>query len=124
MVKKHFVGVVLAVAAFTAPLTVAVPATANPAPAACTSPCWGPNDPGYSFTVSGKTSPLRSGPNADCGVRLNVPANTEFSIDCRYSNSAGNLWYHGDVYSSGRTYTGWMYSGNLGRIYESNYAWC
>ncbi|WP_051845694.1 hypothetical protein [Streptomyces globisporus] len=122
--KKLLAVAALAVAAFAAPLTVAIPTTANAATAACTSPSWGPNDPGYSFTASGKTSPLRTGPNADCGVRLNVPANTEFSIDCRYTNSAGNLWYHGDVYVSGRAYAGWMYSGNLGGIYESNYAWC
>lgn len=122
--KKLLAGAALAVAALATPLTVALPTTANAATAACTSPGWGPNDPGYSFTVSGRTSPLRTGPNADCGVRLNVPANTEFSIDCRYTNGANNLWYRGDVYVSGRTYSGWMYSGNLGGIYESNYAWC
>ncbi|MGW2017067.1 SH3 domain-containing protein [Streptomyces sp. NPDC001927] len=122
--KKRLAGAALAAALLATPLAVAAPTTASAAPAACTSPSWGPYDPGYSFTVGGKTSPLRSGPNADCGTRLTVPANTEFSIDCQYENSAGNLWYHGDVYVSGRTVTGWMYSGNLGSVYESNYAWC
>ncbi|MFC9607517.1 hypothetical protein ACFTTN_29195 [Streptomyces niveus] len=122
--KNRLAAAVLAVAAVAAPLAVVAPTTASAAVAACTSPGWGPNDPGYSFTVGGSTSPLRTGPNSGCGVRKNVPANTEFSIDCRYVNGAGNVWYHGDVYTSGTTYVGWMYSGNLGGIYESNYASC
>lgn len=121
--KNRLATVVLTVVAVAAPLAVVAP-TASAATAACTSPAWGPNDPGYSFTVSGTTSPLRTGPNAGCGVRKNVPANTEFSIDCAYVNSANNLWYHGDVYTSGTTYEGWMYSDNLSGIYESNYASC
>ncbi|MFF5703620.1 SH3 domain-containing protein [Streptomyces sp. NPDC012794] len=122
--KKRLAGAVLAVAAFTAPLAVVAPTTASASAAACSSPGWGPYDSGYSFTVAGKSSPLRSGPNADCGVRAYVPAGTEFSIDCRYVNGAGNLWYHGDVYTGGRSYSGWMYAGNLGSVYDSNDASC
>ncbi|WP_374777562.1 hypothetical protein OG756_37070 [Streptomyces sp. NBC_01310] len=89
--KNRLAGAVLAVAALAAPLAVVAPTTAGAAAAACSSPGWGPYDPGYSYTVGGKTSPLRTGPNADCGVRKNVPASTEFSIDCQYVNGSGNV---------------------------------
>ncbi len=97
--NKRLAGAVLAVAALAAPLAVVAPTIANAAAAACTSPGWGPYDPGYSYTVSGKTSPLRTGPNADCGVRKNVPAST-------------------------LTYWQSMLNSNLGGIHGSNYAWC
>ncbi|MEU4469804.1 hypothetical protein [Micromonospora sp. NPDC023888] len=106
----------------------AAPATAQPAgsvvsAAACHSEAWTPSDPGYAYTVSGKSSPLRTGPYSGCSS-YSVPGNTEFSIDCRLYNDVGNVWYHGDVYVNGQYRSGWMFAGNLGPVYQSNYAYC
>ncbi|GAA2184117.1 hypothetical protein GCM10009848_08210 [Micromonospora lupini] len=106
------------------PVTAQAAESSVTSAAACHSEAWGPYDGGYAFTVSGKKSPLRpAGPYSECGIYY-VPANTEFSIDCRLYNDVGNLWYHGDVYVNGAYHTGWMFAGNLSLPYESNYAWC
>ncbi|MEV7856811.1 hypothetical protein [Streptomyces sp. NPDC088183] len=107
------------------PLAVAVPASAAaPVAAACSSPSWVPWDSGYAFSVGGKTSPLRTGPYSGCGTRVTLPANTELDIDCRIYNTVPNLWYHVSAYVNGSRYEGWIYSANVGAIYESNDQWC
>lgn len=107
-------------------LAAPAPATAAAAAAAaCAYPGWGPYDTGHSYTVSGKTSPLRYGPYAGCDTKKTLPAGTEVDIDCYYYNpGSGHLWYHVDAFASGGWYSGWIYSGNLGLVYESNQRPC
>ncbi|MCZ7374325.1 hypothetical protein [Micromonospora sp. WMMC250] len=105
-----------------APATAQVAGAATSA-AACSAEDWGPYDWGYAYTVSGKSSPLRTGPYSGCSS-YSVPANTEFSIDCRLYNDAGNLWYHGEAYVNGQYRSGWMFSGNLTFPSGSNFEFC
>jgi hypothetical protein len=94
-----------------------------PTSLACYYQPWRPWDGGYATLVTGKSIPIRTGPYADCSATY-VPGGSEFSLDCKDYNNLGNLWYHGDVWYNGRAISGWVYSGNINRIYESNGAWC
>ncbi|MEU2264951.1 hypothetical protein ABZ568_00555 [Streptomyces olindensis] len=103
-------------------LTVAAPAagavtTGTTGAAVCTNPSVRYGEPGYGFTVDWKTSPLRTGPNADCGVRKTLPAGTYFDIECSYHNGS-NWWYYGVAHGQGGTWSGWLYSGNIGDLYD------
>ncbi|MER6631519.1 hypothetical protein ABT301_25420 [Streptomyces sp. NPDC000987] len=105
--------------------TPAQAATTGPANSlACYSESWRPYDGGYATLVTGKNIPIRAtGPYADCAPTY-VPGGTEFSLDCKDYNDLGNLWYHGSAWYNGREISGWVYSGNIQKIYESNGAWC
>ncbi|BDT39490.1 SH3 domain-containing protein [Streptomyces yaizuensis] len=103
-------------------LTVAVPAAGAAQPgttgtAVCTNPAPDFGDPGYGYTVSGRTSPLRTGPNAGCGVRKTLSANTYFEIECSHHNGS-NWWYYGVAHGQGGPWYGWLYSGNIGDLYD------
>ncbi|WP_181794327.1 hypothetical protein [Streptomyces sp. WELS2] len=90
---------------------------------ACKGQSWNPADGGYATLVSGKMIPVRSGPYAECSF-TNVPAGSEFSLDCKDYNDLNNLWYHGYGYANGREVPGWVYSNNIATIHDSNGAWC
>ncbi len=122
--RRQFLRGAIAAAVLTTTAVIAPNATAaTESSAACSTQRWRPWDGGFATLTSGGSIPVRSGPYADCNPTY-VPGGSELSLDCRDYNSVGNLWYHGDVYYNGRWVTGWVYSGNIARIYESNGAWC
>lgn len=121
---KNLLAGVLSAAALGATLVMAPSAAASTAGAlACHGEFSTPADGGFATLVSGKMIPVRSGPYADCSF-TNVPAGSELSLDCKDFNDVDNLWYHGSVWANGRDVTGWVYSANIAKIYESNGAWC
>ncbi len=60
---------------------------------------------------------IQSGPAA--GVRPGDEASAAQAQDVEH------LWYHVTAYPPGRgSYDGWIYSANVGAIYDSTGAWC
>ena len=103
----------LAVGAATLPLVIAglAIATAGPAEAVtCTHPAWSDKDPG-SGTGNSSSTPVRTGPSAECGVVATVGTDVALLYHCYVTNSAGNTWTH--VRIGGYNINGWVYDGNL-----------
>ncbi|HEX8766998.1 MAG TPA: hypothetical protein VF714_01435 [Jatrophihabitans sp.] len=104
----------LAVGAATLPLVIAglVVATAGPADAVtCTHPAWTDYDKSNWGTGNSSSTPVRTGPSAECGVIATVGTNVVLWYHCYVVNSAGNTWTNLRI--DGTNISGWVYDGNL-----------
>jgi hypothetical protein len=85
---------------------VSTPASATPtgADAASADVCsWFPDGPrGPSVMVTSDQAATHSGPAAVCAVGDHLAFGTFVKVECKYSNSSGNLWYYTD--------RSWIYS--------------
>jgi hypothetical protein len=104
----------LAVGAATLPLVIGglAIATAGPADAlTCTHPAWSDSDKSGSGRVTANSTPMRTGPEASCGVVAWVNTSATLWYHCYVFNSAGNTWTN--VRIDGTNLIGWIYDGNL-----------
>lgn len=100
---------VLAVPLVAAGLVIAGTGTA--AAETCTHPAWSDKDNGGSGTGNSSSTPIRTGPEAVCGVVATVGTAVVLYYHCYVVNSAGNTWTN--VRISGTNIDGWVYDGNL-----------
>ena len=104
----------LAVSAATFPLLIGglAVATAGPADAVtCTHPAWSDKDKGGWGTGNSSSTPVRTGPSAECAVTAYVGTSVVLWYHCYVFNSAGNTWTN--VRIEGTNINGWVYDGNL-----------
>ncbi|MFE4970173.1 hypothetical protein [Streptomyces sp. NPDC056660] len=122
--KRRFLMGAIAAAALATTAVIAPNATAaTNSPAACSSQSWWPGDGGYATLTSSGRIPVRVGPYSGCQA-IYVPAGSELELDCRDFNSAGNIWYHGQVYTNGALVDGWVYEGNIASFHDASHTWC
>ncbi|OXM60847.1 hypothetical protein CF166_34845 [Amycolatopsis sp. KNN50.9b] len=64
--------------------------------------------------MTGKTSPLRVGPQGTCNPVATLPSGAQLSIDCYLTNPTyGTVWFHAAYGTAGRGVEGWIYEGNV-----------
>ncbi len=94
--------------------------SASPAGAeTCTHPAWSDKDNNNSGTGNSSSTPVRTGPEASCGVVATVGTAVTLYYHCYVFNAAGNSWTN--VRIIGTNIDGWVYDGNLddgGSIYH------
>lgn len=98
--------------------TVTAITTAAPASAGADITCsgWPQNDnwSGTAYAVSGKTSPLRSGPYGACRSLATIAGGKQISIDCYVQPPEyGNVWYHAATGTAGKGTEGWIFEDNV-----------
>ncbi|MGW5188312.1 hypothetical protein ACWEOO_03585 [Kribbella sp. NPDC004138] len=115
MPKKTTVGRALAAVAIAASSTAWVGASSSYAAIDCTQ--YGTNkDGGYLYT----NGPYHTGPAGECAT---LPAQSgKAYIWCSKFNAYGNLWYY--VRDATSNTVGWVWSGNVSSVVDSNHAKC
>ncbi|GGL43965.1 hypothetical protein H9L10_11720 [Phycicoccus endophyticus] len=113
MTKKSALARLLAVSAVAATSVVGVSTSAQAID--CTQ--YGPNvDPGYLYT----SGPYHRGPAGECAT---LPGHSgKAYIQCSKFNKYGNLWYF--VRDASDNTVGWVWSGNVSRVVNSNHKKC
>ncbi|MEV2211027.1 hypothetical protein AB0H86_05940 [Streptomyces sp. NPDC050997] len=102
MIRKFTTSVLAATAVLGAGLSAVVTTPASAAPtredAAAADVClWFPDGPrGASVMVTKDKAATHSGPAAVCAVGDHLAFGTYVKIECKYTNSSGNLWYYTD----------------------------
>ncbi|MET9448976.1 hypothetical protein [Streptomyces cinerochromogenes] len=114
MRKRTLAALTMSVGLFTGLTT----ATAHASTPATTATCsgWRTTDTWEyeARTVSGKTSPLRSGPYGVCTPVATLPAGARIGIDCYMTNPDYlTVWYYASYSVAGRGVVGWIYEGNV-----------
>ncbi len=104
----------MAAAAAAVPLLIGGLAVAAAGPAdaeTCTHPAWSDKDSSGSGRVKANSTPMRTGPEAVCGVVAYVNTSALLYYHCYVTNAAGNTWTN--VRIDGTNLTGWIYDSNL-----------